>query len=675
MGRFHVPPRVGRNALRLDNPWVRSTLLITVLILSGFPLALAQEELSATPREREALDAVRSGRFVRAREIAQEVLRQREDSVPGLYALGVALHHGEGNTPLGLRYLRDARGLLELEGGRVLPGEERWHEEVLWREAQALSDLGRYEELLAVYRRFRQSYGWEALSLDVWPLMKLGRIEEARAMAARAVASGDEYDAMVATNGLCAMDGYPACLAMLEAARKTTAIPALALGNAALSAMEIGRFDEAEMYLLEATRRPDIGSNPWRYLTNLYVIEGRLGEAAESAREMVEFSRFLPPRLREHQAAQNLVTSAELLLVAGEIGHAKSATERAMERPDRVSHISGSSGEMRAEVALLHRRVLLTAAELVREAAAVSPWRGGLAPRLQSKVLGFGAWRAGRQVLPLLQAGGLRPVLHVQSGDETQLHASEWLYPDAVELFGAGPTLALVAELRATPPGNEDRFPAELWNASLDALEAEALWRRGSLDAALVAAARAREAIPRGSVLLGARLTAIMADATRRLGLDERAHAFFDDLLATDPGALRRLGLALPVAVAGSRGDGLGARALRRAIRSPRFVRDDGSPFVLQARGERLCLLGPGGAQLACAEDPGGGDETAADEKPDLPSPERLADGPARLALALHEAAFAPRLDLSQQDLTTLDGSPTTQRGLDERVTRELVAP
>jgi hypothetical protein len=52
-----------------------------------------------------------------------------------------------------------------------------------------------------------------------------------------------------------------------------------------------------------------------------------------------------------------------------------------------------------------------------------------------------------------------------------------------------------------------------------------------------------------------------------------------------------------------------------------------------------------------------------------------MTDAPGRLALALHEALFAPRLDLSQQDLTTLDGSPTTQRGLDERVTRELVAP
>ncbi|MEN6527246.1 MAG: hypothetical protein ABFD65_12240, partial [Candidatus Polarisedimenticolia bacterium] len=84
----------------------------------------------------------------------------------------------------------------------------------------------------------------------------------------------------------------------------------------------------------------------------------------------------------------------------------------------------------------------------------------------------------------------------------------------------------------------------------------------------------------------------------------------------------------------------------------------------------RLCLTGIGGGVIACADDPGplaerGGGPAGP------PAPAR-ADAAARLAGALLKVAFAPRLDMSRQDLTSLDGSPVVERGIDAKDLDEI---
>ncbi|RMF76473.1 MAG: hypothetical protein D6738_01345, partial [Acidobacteria bacterium] len=640
-------------------------------LVSGAPGRAATDALPADGEERLALAALEQGHYVRARELAGGILAARPDSVPALYALAVALHDGEGNVPLALRWLRRARALVETEDGRVLPGREGWHEEILWREVQALSDLGLNEELIAAYRRFRDEYGWDTDSFEVWPLMKLGRIDEARAAAARAIAGGEAIDVLVARNGLCAMDGYPACLEMLETARTVYRVPSLSLSNAALAAMEVGRYEEAESYLLEAVRDPDPYANPWRQLVTVYLTEGRLGEAAAAAREMMTLARRLPPRMSQHQQAQNLVTAAELLLAAGHPERALAASRRALMRPDRTSHLSGTDAELRAENALLDRRIHVELAQRAREAAGLAAvrrrpllWLDGLRHRTL-------AWASGRRVRPLLLAGGLRPVLTLTEAPGPQLDVPDWLYPDAIELFGAGPALTLLGELAADPPPAE-RMPQDVWNGRLAALAAEASWLRGDTEGCLEQGRRARRLLPRAEMLLRTRVAARMADALRRAGrLDHEAVALYDEVLASDPGLLRRLALPLPVGVAGADDGSPAGRAVRLALASPRFVAWPASPFVLAAYGDRACLAGPGGAQLACAARTDGG--------PDIETGTALLgvgpDDPRLLAWRLLLAAFAPRLDLSQTDLATLDGTPVVERGLDEAVADELLGP
>lgn len=633
--------------------------------------AAAAPESKGTPREEAALAALAERKLVRARELAENVLRDDPASFRGEYVLGVALHDAEGNVPLALRHFQQALARTTGPDGRALPGMRTWFGRILQRKISALSDLGRYDELLAALRDFRREFGDMGHSLDVWPLMKLGQLERARAAATRAIASGSRIEEAQARNGLCALDGYPACAKMLEVVRQAGLDQVgLALRNAAVSAQETGRYSEAEKLLLESTEYPEETTNPWRDLASLYATQGRLGEALDASRRMLAFSRLLPPRARQHGAAEDLVTAGQLLLLAGHAERAAAASDRALAAPDRAAHWSGSAQELTAEGQLLDRAVHRTLAEHEREVGAIAAWYEAPLHWWRALVHRMAAWLSGRRLQPLLEEGGLRPA-DPRVPLRPELAAPGWLLPDAVGLFGPGPTLALLADSRNRGPSADDNVPAALREAERLAVESEAHWLRGAYEECLASGARARAAMPAAEALWRARVALRMAQSALALGRRDEAWPLFDEVLAKDPGAFRRLGVALPVALATA--DGPADAAARRALASPRFTRDPGSPFRLAAQDRRLCLLAARGSVLACASDPGPRPEVApgppwdrtaaaprvAFDPQDLPRPEQ------RLALAFVNAAFAPRVDLSQQDLSTLDGTPVAERGLD----------
>ncbi len=158
------------------------------------------------------------------------------------------------------------------------------------------------------------------------------------------------------------------------------------------------------------------------------------------------------------------------------------------------------------------------------------------------------------------------------------------------------------------------------------------------------------------------RIAARMGAAAWRRGRVDESANLFAEVLDRDPGALRRLGLALPAALRPG-GDPTVGRAAGRALDSRRFELHPAAPFSVGDAGGRLCLYARGEVVLACA--------TPADAS----AIEGCGDDPAaRLAAAFLDAAFAPRLEMSQQDLTTLDGTAVAERRVDPRAL-DLLAP
>jgi hypothetical protein len=122
----------------------------------------------------------------------------------------------------------------------------------------------------------------------------------------------------------------------------------------------------------------------------------------------------------------------------------------------------------------------------------------------------------------------------------------------------------------------------------------------------------------------------------------------YDLAMQSDPGIIRRMGIALPTRFQTSPGP-IAKLAERYLRRSPRFD-EASSGFTLRISG----LADAGEAYLL-----GANDTVLAQVRVTPRAGEDTEDLARRLAQELHEAAFAPRLDLTQADIRSLDGSPT----------------
>jgi hypothetical protein len=225
----------------------------------------------------------------------------------------------------------------------------------------------------------------------------------------------------------------------------------------------------------------------------------------------------------------------------------------------------------------------------------------------------------------------------------------EWMEGELCAVLGPGVVAAALVQARKL----ED-LPGAV--AYFDAFEAEVAYLQGRPEDAARLAGQALAALPVSEVLLQGRVAAVGAQAAMDLGDPRRALELYDRALQLDPGVVRRLGLALPCSFTASGGP-VASQAVRLLRGSPRFS-DEGGGFAVRVEGGgqagTACLSGPQGEVLVCAS-----------------VTPRAGEGPKdtarRLAAELHEAAFAPKLDLTQADLRSLDGSTTAGGGRSAR--------
>lgn len=609
------------------------------------------ELFGGTRVEQAAWCHAREGAWVSVRTLARRALDADASSVRAHYLMGLALHLGEANLPKARYHLTRAERLLEASSGgfaHPVPELAVLEQRVLLELVYVYGEMDDHETKIAYVEALERRSDLDYSVLSAWPLLKLGRFEEARRVAEQGLDSEHDFIRSIARTALCAVESeqrnrfaaYEACRAAADAHGSNRRDGAVELTNAGASAEELLRLDEAEeLYLAATLREPEGTVNPWGRLVQLYMREGRLGEALTSWRRLVEYRERRPnAHLRQQDAADAASTGAALLLLAGRTDRAAKVTARLVDRPDRKGTSSAAAEQAEAGLALMAHVAHRTWSRRLEEKARYAGWAESFRLRADAVAARYRSWVAGRRVLKILSdperlATTLRPEA------PGSIEGPAWLDPDVVGLVGAGVALAAIERSKS-----EETLPPELAGPVFALLEAEAHAVAGRWDRVEARSSAAISGLPQADALLRARAHLRAGQAAWRAGRPDGALEHYRFVLRHDPGLFRRLGEPLPVRVAVLGSDPMVVAMAERVGRSSRFdVGPTGFELRLDGRGATLSDV-VGGELTSTTWPPAEPKET-----PDAHE-QRCFD-------ALHEGLFAPSVDLTQADVRSLDGT------------------
>jgi tetratricopeptide (TPR) repeat protein len=377
-------------------------------------------------------------------------------------------------------------------------------------------------------------------------------------------------------------------------------------------------------------------------LAELYTRQGRFGEALSSFKRVPEYRMRRPPHVRDADRNELRRALASYLVVLGRPEQAFEMTGRALAAPERRAHNSRDPAQDSTVLALVDRRARRVAGELLLEQAATEAFYAR--PLTWAKAL----WRKleGRKSAALvekLQDDDAQLVGALRVGTASAAIMPPWLLGELTSVVGPGVVREALARAR-----KRDHRPGAA--PYYDALAAEVAWAVGDSAAAERYAERSLAQLGPSEVLLSARVLAIAADAARDQDRLDRARKRYAAAFQRDPGIFRRLELAVPVVIRAS--GGTAGEIADMLARSPRFTTASGGlALVVTAdrAAARVCLSDEQGQVIGCAET-------------QAKSAESADDFAARAATNAMNELFAPRVDLSQTDINSLDGQNLSGR-------------
>lgn len=636
--------------------------------------------LAGTRAEEEALVSLQTYKLVKLREQARAILKDNPDSFAGRFLMGYSLHNSEGDLPRAKYQLNKAKDLFieKYSSSPKLDAPWGWYEKILLELVQVNAEMDAYDEQIAQLDAYlklcRQITGQDpphVLAAYAWPLMKLGREKDARDKLARASTDQDEATQTTYLNTLGALEmefghptaSYTAFKELVEGTRtRGWSQSATYLRNLGEAAAGIGQFDEAERLYSEATRYFDsfTYSNPWFDLTFLYLSQGRFTEAVDALKKTHQWRFSVQPFLAQQTWAQDQHATAELLLHLGETEKGLEIVENIVQRPDRQGGDSIQLDQKVAGTLLLYRALLMAEASRLRES---QTWTHGLEwwkASFKRRELTAKARLADIQIQALVTkhnrvAASLRPYYAPRT-----IVVTDWHRPDLVGIYGAGVASEALTELYEKPP---ESFEWE--KPTLEVIRAEVSYALGDEDTAIETLKAAIPKVTEARAVLRARAEARLAGLLFDEDRFEEAMEVGTRVFDTAPAMFRHLGISVPVTISAS-ADAACQEVARSISKSPRFHSDSrGYAIKVSKGGSNLIasLSTPGGTLLAEAavaiNDPERKDKSAAEA----------------LAEEFHKKAFAPRLDLSQKDINSLDGSTLTESRRSDRAKEAIGRP
>ncbi len=640
-----------------------------------------------TTKELVALEEFRPGRTLKARSLAEEILSKRPESYVAHFLMYFTLRNDEGELIRSLWHLRQAIGHYK---SQVSVSRSRSHHMMLIELISVLRQLGREKESLKLIDKHDKLYSIYQIKYEEyrpWILMKMRRYKEARKEALGFLAK-KKYKT-TALNSLCAIsfernyrkESLKYCLAAYAAdlQRSSTynrSVHSINLAEAYLSVFDLG---QSEQYAFKATRHfhKDLHSTPWEFLLGLYLDQGRFNDAWNALKRAKSWFNKQAPKLAESVYASNQLAQASFLLSIARPDIALDILERIRDRPDRHGHMSAETRQFVAGARLLRRHALLMHTETAREKAAAKGFGHRLFTWTKTLWYRFRAWRQGALLRRQLSAPEFlhNCISPYRSGSFSMPNSPvpHWYSTDLIQVMGPAIVHKALEHVRA-----EELKQSPKVNVFLQALEAEIAFVRGEYKKARAFSFAVLAKLPRSLIPLRVRMHAIqgaIAYSESRWSNMREAYAF---ALQKDGSVFRRMGLSLPVAPMNPQTP-LARRVLNTLLRSPRFVADpkgfilridDRSPLMMvyltQRNGTVISRVAMHRNQIKI---PTNTPKTQlkskpkakpkAKDKPKSYSPEQQTQWYIeQLSARIHRDLFAPPVQLSRQDIFSLDGTP-----------------
>jgi tetratricopeptide (TPR) repeat protein len=548
--------------------------------------------------------------WISARNKAEELLLVAPDSYTGHHVLGRAYWMGEGDFARAAFHLK--RSLEIYQEKYEYTDNPAWRlESEGWYSLRIITgDMGDFEqelELIEQYNQkqitYRQRFDGAYMDLIAergWPLMKLGRYEEAKKWARQGIASGRNWQESLGWNVLCATAGEQGfraesidnCEAALFHARASGAGVAIDASNASNAAFGVFDFDRAEEYAIESTKARDGSSvSAWMNLVFLYLMQGRGGAAVSAMQGLNQALASEKPNMRAQKRADVDGVFALLLMVAGKGKQSFEKIDRAVQYPDRRGTISTSEEQSRGS----HTCVRYVARKVLHQ-------------RVDERIASMGWWDRVKHWWDTLfgdpelviDAAGVRNALNDKERlistfrpflDKGLTGVPPWMLGDIVEILGPG-----VAEGALLEAQKIDSYAGT--EGFYSSIQTEIAYQRGSSTDVLKFSEQAMQQLPLVSQLMRARLLALQGWAYERKGNRTLAVQSFAQAMEKDPSVFRRIDLSIPTKFPAL--SGFSAEIVNALRRSPRLT-EANSGFSVQIEEGSICLLGPSGEMFSCA--------------------------------------------------------------------------
>ncbi len=628
-----------------------------------------------TDAERKALRLYRAGKTIQAKELAYKILQKNPSSFVAHYLIFYSLQYDDGLLMRALYHLRIAMALFKQRFRRQTSFS---HQIMLVELIFLLRQLGWEREAIKKIDLHDRLYPRFPLrDLKPWALMKLRKYRQARELALKLLYQ--KRFVISAYNALCAIEfeqnrrlsSIKYCQKALEyhlrkKNRLGTAVHYYNLGEAYLTVFDFAR---AERSIIKATEffHPSTTTDPWDVLVGLYLDQGRFADAWRALRQSKIWFLRKEPRLSESSYAGNQLTIATFLSAVAMPDLAMIPLDRIRDRPDRMGYSSIDVKQLVGAYHLLLSHNLRLKIQTELETASVKSLTGRIKTHLKTAYLRFLEWRTRAQLRKLLLSKPdaiVKALSPYRSGSLTLPNnpLPNWMIADLGKTLGPAVALKYLEYVRANelklfeeqcPPQTcQKKFPnkkREFFSKLepfLTALQAEFLYQMGEIPAAAARAKKALLSLNPALKIQKLRLRAISGlSAWLRGDLREMLH-HFSSILQTDGSVFRRMEIAIPIAISAD-GSKIAAELRDALYRSPRFrALAGGYQLQLSASQNSIAFILREQGNIIKA-----GRISFKKEKSFQKKLEKAAK-------FIHDKLFSPPIDLTAQDIYSLDGTP-----------------